>query len=64
LAEYQHALKDQQYIGRSTFLLLLEGAATTTAPVPNTNLAVHTYGEQVSTDDIRLLLRFTQPQAG
>ena len=59
LSEYQYALKDQ-YVGRSTFLLILEGAATTVAPLPNTNLAVHTYGAQVGADDIRLLLRFTQ----
>ena len=45
---------------RSTFLLILDGEATVAAPSPNINLTVHNYGEQVSTDDIRLLLRFAQ----
>ncbi|OGX88053.1 hypothetical protein BEN47_09915 [Hymenobacter lapidarius] len=58
LAEYQYALNDQSYVGRSTFFLILEGAVTTPVPSANTNLAVHTYGPQVGTDDIRLLLRF------
>ncbi len=64
LAEYQYALNDQSYVGRSTFLLILEGAATTPVPLPNTNLAVHNYGPQVGTDDIRLLLRFAQIRIG
>lgn len=44
--------------------LILEGATTTPAPLSNTNLGVHTYGPQVGTDDIRLLLRFAQLRAG
>ncbi|QNH62773.1 hypothetical protein [Hymenobacter sediminicola] len=58
LENYQHELKDQEQINRTTFLLLLEGEAATLAPTANTNLLVHSYGSQIAFDDLKLFMRF------